>query len=158
MPGFPSRIAFGCSIFSPSKSQRVCWTCSDYLRFSHLVWISTWSLLYFFRFRGERRWRFDAYSSNPDFAVFGLLTSFETVKKFLPKKRRKARSNRAFLGDIFFVRLRWRRRWDSNPRYPEVQLISSQSRYDHFDTSPYFITGNNTIVYFFVPDVNTLMK
>ena len=31
----------------------------------------------------------------------------------------------------------WRRRWDSNPRYREVQLISSQSRYDHFDTSPY---------------------
>ena len=31
---------------------------------------------------------------------------------------------------------RWRRRWDSNPRYREVQLISSQSRYDHFDTSP----------------------
>ena len=34
----------------------------------------------------------------------------------------------------------WRRRWDSNPRYPEVQLISSQSRYDHFDTSPYMLT------------------
>ena len=30
-----------------------------------------------------------------------------------------------------------RRRWDSNPRYVSVQLISSQSRYDHFDTSPY---------------------
>ena len=35
---------------------------------------------------------------------------------------------------VLFV---WRRRWDSNPRYREVQLISSQSRYDHFDTSPY---------------------
>ena len=32
---------------------------------------------------------------------------------------------------------RWRRRGDSTPRYREVQLISSQSRYDHFDTSPY---------------------
>ena len=31
----------------------------------------------------------------------------------------------------------WRKRWDSNPRYREVQLISSQSRYDHFDTLPY---------------------
>ena len=31
----------------------------------------------------------------------------------------------------------WRRGWDSNPRYLAVQLISSQSRYDHFDTSPY---------------------
>ena len=34
--------------------------------------------------------------ADPDFAVFGLLTSFKTVKKFLPKKRRKARSNRDF--------------------------------------------------------------
>ena len=32
--------------------------------------------------------------------------------------------------------LYWRKRWDSNPRYREVQLISSQSRYDHFDTLP----------------------
>ena len=32
--------------------------------------------------------------------------------------------------------LGWRKRWDSNPRYREVQLISSQSRYDHFDTLP----------------------
>ena len=87
-------------------------------------------------------------SSNPDFAVFRLLTSFETVKKILPKKRRKARSNRAFLGDIFFVRLRWRRRWDSNPRYPEVQLISSQSRYDHFDTSPYMRVRSYGAFYF----------
>ena len=30
----------------------------------------------------------------------------------------------------------WRSGWDSNPRYREVQLISSQSRYDHFDTAP----------------------
>ena len=33
----------------------------------------------------------------------------------------------------------WRSGWDSNPRYPKVQLISSQSRYDHFDTTPYSI-------------------
>ena len=31
----------------------------------------------------------------------------------------------------------WRRRWDSNPRAREDYLISSQARYDHFDTSPY---------------------
>lgn len=37
----------------------------------------------------------------------------------------------------------WRRRWDSNPRYVAVQLISSQPRYDHFDTSPYGITGGS---------------
>ena len=35
----------------------------------------------------------------------------------------------------------WRKRRDSNPRYVAVQLISSQSRYDHFDTLPYS-TGN----------------
>ena len=33
----------------------------------------------------------------------------------------------------------WRRWRDSNPRYRKVQLISSQPRYDHFDTSPYFL-------------------
>ena len=31
----------------------------------------------------------------------------------------------------------WRRRWDSNPRTLADQTISSRSRYDHFDTSPY---------------------
>ena len=30
----------------------------------------------------------------------------------------------------------WRRRWDSNPRALSRKLISSQPRYDHFDTSP----------------------
>ena len=31
----------------------------------------------------------------------------------------------------------WRRRWDSNPRDIAVKLISSQSRYDRFDTPAY---------------------
>ena len=31
---------------------------------------------------------------------------------------------------------RWRKRWDSNPRAREGYLISSQARYDHFDTLP----------------------
>ncbi len=31
----------------------------------------------------------------------------------------------------------WRRGWDSNPRELAPQLISSQPRYDHFDTPPY---------------------
>ena len=31
----------------------------------------------------------------------------------------------------------WRRRWDSNPRGVAAYLISSQGRYDHFDTPPY---------------------
>ena len=34
--------------------------------------------------------------------------------------------------------LLWRRRWDSNPRGAHhAKTISSRSRYDHFDTSPY---------------------
>ena len=33
----------------------------------------------------------------------------------------------------------WRRRRDSNPRAVAGKLISSQPRYDHFDTSPYEI-------------------
>ena len=33
--------------------------------------------------------------------------------------------------------LSWRRRWDSNPRALADNLISSQARCDHFDTSPY---------------------
>ena len=30
----------------------------------------------------------------------------------------------------------WRKRWDSNPRARKDYLISSQARYDHFDTLP----------------------
>ena len=37
---------------------------------------------------------------------------------------------------ICSLRRRWRRRWDSNPRAREGYLISSQARYDHFDTPP----------------------
>lgn len=47
------------------------------------------------------------------------------------EKDRKKPANTRFTG------FEWRRRWDSNPRNLAVQLISSQSRYDHFDTSPY---------------------
>ena len=43
--------------------------------------------------------------------------------------------------------LRWRRGRDSNPCALSRKLISSQPRYDHFDTSPYMFTleneGNN---------------
>ena len=31
----------------------------------------------------------------------------------------------------------WRSGWDSNPRTVSRHLISSQGRYDHFDTAPY---------------------
>ena len=35
---------------------------------------------------------------------------------------------------ILKIKRRW---WDSNPRAREGKTISSRSRYDHFDTSPY---------------------
>jgi hypothetical protein len=38
------------------------------------------------------------------------------------------------LGCLFLC---WRRGWDSNPREVSLKLISSQPRYDRFDTSPY---------------------
>ena len=40
-------------------------------------------------------------------------------------------------GKTGYWRTSWRRRWDSNPRTLADQTISSRSRYDHFDTSPY---------------------
>ena len=46
------------------------------------------------------------------------------------EKQRKKPANTRFTG------FRWRKRWDSNPRTLADQLISSQSRYDHFDTLP----------------------
>ena len=43
----------------------------------------------------------------------------------------------------------WRRRWDSNPRALADYLISSQARYDHFDTSPqynYSVLGTDNMI------------
>ena len=40
-------------------------------------------------------------------------------------------------GKTGYWRIVWRRWWDSNPRTLADQTISSRSRYDHFDTSPY---------------------
>ena len=37
--------------------------------------------------------------------------------------------------------LLWRRERDSNPRVLSHKLISSQPRYDHFDTSPYMLNS-----------------
>ena len=41
-------------------------------------------------------------------------------------------------------RLFWRRGRDSNPREIALKLISSQPRYDRFDTSPYMFTRNSS--------------
>ena len=35
----------------------------------------------------------------------------------------------------------WRSGWDSNPRALAGYLISSQARYDHFDTAPYMLNS-----------------
>ena len=57
---------------------------------------------------------------------------------FEPKNEKKAPEARC---------LYWRRGRDSNPCALSRKLISSQPRYDHFDTSPYMFTlkneGNN---------------
>ena len=50
----------------------------------------------------------------------------------------------------------WRRWRDSNPRYPKVQLISSQPRYDHFDTSPYRFTAE--VLYQPIPEKSRFFK
>ena len=43
----------------------------------------------------------------------------------------------------------WRSGWDSNPRVGVTdKLISSQPRYDHFDTAPYILSPvGETILY-----------
>ena len=40
---------------------------------------------------------------------------------------------------ILMVPSMWRSGWDSNPRYREVHLISSQARYDRFDTAANYL-------------------
>ena len=59
----------------------------------------------------------------------------------------KAKARRFHIKTIVLF---WRKRWDSNPRYREVQLISSQSRYDHFDTLPCNVLRslNDNIMYY----------
>ena len=44
----------------------------------------------------------------------------------------------------------WRRRWDSNPRAVARKLISSQPRYDHFDTSPYTLNSIQSITNYLI--------
>ena len=49
----------------------------------------------------------------------------------------RTKKERPAAGKTGYWRTFWRRRWDSNPRTLADQTISSRSRYDHFDTSPY---------------------
>ena len=50
---------------------------------------------------------------------------------------RRTEKEKPVVGKTNYWRGFWRSGWDSNPRNLAVQLISSQSRYDHFDTAPY---------------------
>lgn len=63
----------------------------------------------------------------------GTTTPFQplSAKTGTIKRQKLTRVNPWFTRDCF-----WRRRWDSNPRALADYLISSQARYDHFDTSP----------------------
>ena len=56
------------------------------------------------------------------------------------RDRMKREKNRKKPANTRFTGFEWRSGWDSNPRNLAVQLISSQSRYDHFDTAPRFIS------------------
>ena len=82
---------------------------------------------------------------------FVILTSFPTKAAAILRLRCRVIQHQ-FLQAVFLHRTEkekpaagktdywrdfWRRRWDSNPRTLADQTISSRSRYDHFDTSPY---------------------
>ena len=64
----------------------------------------------------------------------------------------RAEKEKPAAGETDYWRDFWRKRWDSNPRTLADQLISSQSRYDHFDTLPCMFTlqneGNNRYSFF----------
>ena len=49
---------------------------------------------------------------------------------------------------LVYADFRWRSGWDSNPRAREDYLISSQARYDHFDTAPYMLTRRFPALFF----------
>ena len=63
---------------------------------------------------------------NTKVAVASAKLCFRIPYKTSPKEKSTPH------GVLFF----WRKRWDSNPRAIARKLISSQPRYDHFDTSP----------------------
>ena len=85
-----------------------------------------------------------------------LLQSSKATKKPIARNK-TALQRRAVL-------FRWRKRWDSNPRALADYLISSQARYDHFDTLPshncnrYIIHYLRTIVKGFARKIFTTPK
>ena len=70
------------------------------------------------------------------FTLSGI--NFESLSKMLSETKRPY-----FVGSFSL----WRSGWDSNPRAGVTdKLISSQPRYDHFDTTPYKIGSARNIV------------
>ena len=73
---------------------------------------------------------------NPVYALSHFYGAFEKIKGkikgiFGQKWKIGTRECRKIKGSSV------RSGWDSNPRYVAVHLISSQGRYDHFDTAPW---------------------
>ena len=71
------------------------------------------------------------------YTKFGIVPLFLFVQAIVPGNYKplsrylyRVHGARVCIGVI------WRRRWDSNPRTVARHLISSQGRYDHFDTPP----------------------
>jgi hypothetical protein len=65
--------------------------------------------------------------------TYGLRMNFCLMKKSYKNRVSKKRKS---LQSLMAGGVSWRRGWDSNPRGIAPKLISSQPRYDHFDTSP----------------------
>ena len=65
-------------------------------------------------------------------AAFGRTHSLAGSRNGSAYPTAQAKQNSPSMRDCFV----WRRRWDSNPRGDSTYLISSQGRYDHFDTPP----------------------
>ena len=64
------------------------------------------------------------------YTTFHAVRVFEEMRQRLPDKK-------SHKTDVSWLFDTWRRGWDSNPCAIARKLISSQPRYDHFDTSPY---------------------
>ena len=65
-------------------------------------------------------------------SCFPFLLQLTTAHALHPLVSAKIKNPTQIMGRTFY----WRKRWDSNPRAREDYLISSQARYDHFDTFP----------------------
>ena len=65
--------------------------------------------------------------------------STKAPKRLSKKGVETAGKEKSLLRKMAANRLVWRRGRDSNPREIALKLISSQPRYDHFDTSPCII-------------------